>query len=53
MNRFTQLVDESEEVPDLKGKTYGYFKLSASEWTSMELMRDVLQVGNYIFAVIF
>jgi hypothetical protein len=42
-----------KEVPNLKEKTCGSFKLSASKWTSMELMRDVLQVGNYKFVVIF
>jgi hypothetical protein len=44
VNQFIQLADESDEVPDLKGKSYTAFKLSPQEWTMMELMRDVLQV---------
>ncbi|KAG2738997.1 hypothetical protein P692DRAFT_20756762 [Suillus brevipes Sb2] len=44
VNRFIQLADDSDEVPNLQGKTYGVFKLSAAEWTKLELMCDVLQV---------
>jgi hypothetical protein len=39
-----QLADESEEVPDLKNKSYQAFKLSSQEWEKIELMRDVLQL---------
>jgi hypothetical protein len=39
-----QLADDSDEVPNLQDKTYAAFKLLVSEWTKMELMRDVLQV---------
>lgn len=44
VNRFTLTADDSEEVPDLQGKTYAAFKLSTAEWEKMSLMRDVLQV---------
>ncbi|KIK36413.1 hypothetical protein CY34DRAFT_94422, partial [Suillus luteus UH-Slu-Lm8-n1] len=43
INRFIQLADESDEVPNLKGKLYADFRLSAPEWTELELMREVLQ----------
>ena len=39
-----QLADKSEEVPNLKNKSYQAFKLSSQEWEKMELMWDVLQV---------
>ncbi|KAG1824515.1 uncharacterized protein BJ212DRAFT_1295664 [Suillus subaureus] len=38
-----KLVDDSNEVPNLQGKLYGTFKLSAKEWKKLELMHDVLQ----------
>jgi len=38
INRFIQLADERDEVPDLKGKYYGEFKLLPAEWSKMELM---------------
>jgi hypothetical protein len=44
VNRFIQLADDSDEVPNLQGKSYGAFKLSAEEWKKLELMHDVLQV---------
>ncbi|KAG2064122.1 hypothetical protein BDR04DRAFT_1122806 [Suillus decipiens] len=43
VNRFIQLVDDSDEVPNLQGKSYGAFKLSAKEWKKLELMHDMLQ----------
>ncbi|KAG2749565.1 hypothetical protein P692DRAFT_20731536, partial [Suillus brevipes Sb2] len=43
INRFTQLADDSEEVPNLQGKTYSAFKLTQHEWLKLELIRDVLQ----------
>lgn len=43
INRFIQLADESDEVPNLKGKLYADFRLSAPEWAELELMREVLQ----------
>jgi hypothetical protein len=52
VNRFIQLADDSDEVPNLQGKTYGVFKLSAAEWTKLELMRDVLQVcASFLFLI--
>jgi hypothetical protein len=44
VNRFIQLADDSDEVPDLKGKAYAAFKLPSQGWSKMELMQDVLQV---------
>jgi hypothetical protein len=43
VNHFVQLADDSDEVPDLKGKSYAMFKISPQEWTELELMREVLQ----------
>ncbi|KAG2343535.1 hypothetical protein BDR05DRAFT_884438, partial [Suillus weaverae] len=46
LNRFTQLADDSDEVPNLQGKTYSAFKLTQQEWSKLELIRDVLQVTS-------
>ncbi|KAG2737186.1 hypothetical protein P692DRAFT_201675605, partial [Suillus brevipes Sb2] len=43
VNKFIQLADDSDEVPNLQGKSYGAFKLSAEEWKKLELMHNVLQ----------
>ncbi|KAG1852964.1 hypothetical protein C8R48DRAFT_676025 [Suillus tomentosus] len=43
VNWFIQLADDSDEVLKLKGKLYAYFRLSAQEWTELDLMREVLQ----------
>ncbi|KAG2741172.1 hypothetical protein P692DRAFT_20677048, partial [Suillus brevipes Sb2] len=47
VNRFTQLADDSDEVPNLQGKTYSAFKLTQQEWSKLELIRDVLQVKTW------
>ena len=44
MNRFIQLADDSDEVPELREKKYQDFRISRSEWTKLELMHEVLQV---------
>ncbi|KAF8148227.1 hypothetical protein B0H34DRAFT_267201 [Crassisporium funariophilum] len=41
---FSQLADDSDEVPNLKGKSYSDFRLQKSDWARMQLMHDVLQV---------
>jgi hypothetical protein len=52
VNRFIQLADDSNEVPNLQGKTYRVFKLSAAEWMKLELMCDVLQVyASFLFLI--
>ncbi|KAG2337502.1 hypothetical protein BDR05DRAFT_843877, partial [Suillus weaverae] len=51
VNRFIQLADDSDEVPNLQGKTYGVFKLSAAEWTKLKLMHDVLQFNDFSNAI--
>jgi hypothetical protein len=48
VNRFTQLADDSDEVPDLKNKKYRDFRLSKADWVKMELMREVLQVYHSV-----
>lgn len=44
IDRFTQLADDSDEVPNLKKKEYRHYRLNKDEWTQLELMREVLQV---------
>jgi hypothetical protein len=42
VNRFIQLADNSDEVPNLQGgKSYGAFKLVAEEWKNLELNTSV------------
>lgn len=45
LTKFVLLADTSNKVPKLRnGKTYEMFKMSASEWETLELVRDVLEV---------
>jgi hypothetical protein len=44
VNHFVQLADDSDEVPNLKGKAYSDFRLRKQDWARMDLMREVLQV---------
>ncbi|KIK40253.1 hypothetical protein CY34DRAFT_13821 [Suillus luteus UH-Slu-Lm8-n1] len=43
VNRFIQLIDDSDKVPNLQSKTYGAFKLLAKECKKLELMHNMLQ----------
>ena len=45
-NRFIQLTDDSEKVPDLQGKSYTDFCLNRKEWDKLELIHEVLQVSS-------
>ena len=38
------MADESDEVPNLKGKTYSDFYLRKRDWDKLELMHEVLKV---------
>jgi hypothetical protein len=38
------LADESDEVPNLKGKSYSDFYLRKRDWEKLELMHEVLKV---------
>lgn len=45
INRFVQLADDSEEVPDLVGgKGYSDFKLMKKDWEQIEKVHEVLKV---------
>ncbi|KAG2338442.1 hypothetical protein BDR05DRAFT_1004255 [Suillus weaverae] len=43
VNRFTNLADESHEVPTLRNKTYDNFKLNRSDWRHLGLIHRVLK----------
>jgi hypothetical protein len=45
INRFVQLADDSEEVPNLKKKSYSDFKLTRNDWDKITLMHKVLRVS--------
>jgi hypothetical protein len=52
VNRFTQLADDSDEVPKLQGaKLYMGFWLSPQEWKDLKLMYDVLQVRYFSLTI--
>ena len=53
-----QLADDSDEVPNLKGKQYVDFRLLKKDWDTLKLMHEVLQVFiqctlklNYLFSL--
>jgi len=45
-----QGVDDSNEVPDLHGKSYLDFKLMKKDWEKLKVMHEVLQVRFHMFA---
>jgi hypothetical protein len=58
INRFVQIADDSDEVPDLTGKSYSDFKLNKKDWDKIALVHEVLQVRNilycgYLFSLMF
>ena len=49
INRFIQLADDSEEVPNLQKKLYSDFKLTRDDWDRLALMHEVLRVSNVAY----
>ncbi|KAG2102329.1 hypothetical protein BD769DRAFT_1367557 [Suillus cothurnatus] len=48
VNRFIQLTNDSDEVPNLQGgKSYADFKLSAQEWTELEFLSVTSNYAYY------
>jgi hypothetical protein len=45
VNHFVQGADDSDEVPDLQGKSYSDFKLSRRDWEKLKFMHEVLRVS--------
>jgi hypothetical protein len=43
--RFTQLADDSDEVPALQNKKYRGFHLSRPEWEQLKLLHELMKVG--------
>lgn len=43
VNRFTNLADESKEVPNLRNKSYDDFKLDRNDWKHLALVHQVLK----------
>ncbi|KAG1811121.1 uncharacterized protein BJ212DRAFT_1278098, partial [Suillus subaureus] len=43
INLFVELTDNSENVPNLKGKSYADFQLDRRDWEKLKLMHEVLQ----------
>jgi len=53
INRFVQIVDDSDEVPDLTGKSYSDFKLNKKDWDKIALVHQVLQVHDTLYCDIY
>ncbi|KIK36504.1 hypothetical protein CY34DRAFT_94238, partial [Suillus luteus UH-Slu-Lm8-n1] len=43
VNVFVKLADDSDEVPNIKGKCYADFRLDKKDWEKMKLAHEVLQ----------
>ncbi|KAG2050412.1 hypothetical protein BDR06DRAFT_850715, partial [Suillus hirtellus] len=48
VNRFTNLADESKEVPNLCNKTYDDFKLDQSNWKHLGLVHQYALIADAI-----
>src|SRR5260221_12175689 len=48
VTRFTQLADDSEDVPALRNKKYRDFRPSKDEWEQLKLLHEVMQVRHCI-----
>jgi hypothetical protein len=44
ITKFIQLADDSAQVPKLRKKRYGDYKLTPDEWTNLDLLHQVLKV---------
>jgi hypothetical protein len=49
ITRFTQLVDESDNVPALRKKEYSDFHLSRPKWEQLILLHEVMKVSPHCF----
>ena len=45
ITRFTQLADDSDEVPALRNKKYSWFRISKDEWEQLKLLHEVMKVS--------
>jgi hypothetical protein len=50
ITQFTQVADNSEDIPPLWKKTYHLFLLSNAEWKQLKLLHKLIKVG---YAAIF
>jgi len=53
VTRFTQLADDSEDVPPLRKKTYDEFHLSRPEWRQLKLLHELLKVSHHYHFCVF
>jgi hypothetical protein len=44
ITKFVQLADDSAQVPKLQKKNYADYRLTSSEWTNLDLLRQILKV---------
>lgn len=48
ITRFTQLADESEEVPTLRNKKYSSFHLTRDEWNQLKVLHELMKVSSFL-----
>jgi hypothetical protein len=53
VTRFTQLMDDSEDVPPLQKKMYDEFHLSRPEWRQLKLLHELLKVSHHYHFRVF
>jgi len=46
VTRFTQLADNSDDVPALRNKEYKSFQLSRPEWVQLRLLHELMKVSQ-------
>jgi hypothetical protein len=52
ITHFTQLADDSNEVPTLQNKTYSSFRMSKQEWDRIKLLYEVIKVSIPILTIL-
>jgi hypothetical protein len=45
--KFIQLADDSTQVPNLQKKCYADYRLTPTEWTNLDLLRQILKVLTF------
>ena len=45
--KFIQLADDSTQVPNLQKKCYANYRLTATEWTNLDLLCQILKVSTF------
>jgi hypothetical protein len=47
VTHFTQLADDSDDVPALQNKEYKSFQVSRPEWVQLRLLHELMKVSHH------